>query len=125
MEESRILLANNLWTGSYYMEGLAIECALKSCLAGAVKEHDFPDKDFVLAMYVHNLEKLFKLNGALWDELQESMRSDSQLRLNWKTVRDWDDGKRYDIVSELEAAAFYSATSEAWHGIMEWIRRRW
>jgi hypothetical protein len=27
------------------MTGLAVECALKSCLAGAVKEHDFPDKD--------------------------------------------------------------------------------
>jgi hypothetical protein len=28
-------------------------------LASAVKEHDFPDKEFVNQMYIHNLEKLF------------------------------------------------------------------
>jgi hypothetical protein len=66
--------------------GLAVECALKSCLAGAVKEHDFPDKKFVNAMYVHNLEKLFKL------------------------IKDWDDSKRYDIVEELQAKALHEAT---------------
>jgi hypothetical protein len=48
------------------MTGLGVECVLKSCLAGAVKEYDFPDKDFVNAMYVHNLERLFRLNGGLW-----------------------------------------------------------
>ena len=45
-----MLLENKLWTGAYYMTGLAVECALKSCLAGAVKEYDFPDKDFVRDM---------------------------------------------------------------------------
>jgi len=50
LEEARVLLENKLWTGAYYMTGLAVECALKSCLAGAVKEYDFPDKDFVRDM---------------------------------------------------------------------------
>lgn len=58
LEEARVLLENGFWTGAYYLTGLSVECALKSCLAGEVKEHDFPDKDFVNAMYVHNLEKL-------------------------------------------------------------------
>jgi hypothetical protein len=118
-------LENQLWTGAYYMTGLAVECALKSCLASAVKEHDFPDKDFVNAMYVHNLEKLFKLNGALWVALQSDMRTDAKLNVNWSTVKDWDDGKRYDIVEGLAAGALYEATTEAGSGIMEWIRRRW
>lgn len=52
LEEARILLVNKQWTGAYYMAGLAVECALKSCLAAEVKEHDFPDKEFVNAMYV-------------------------------------------------------------------------
>jgi len=34
------------------MAGLAVECALKAYLAGDVKAHHFPDKDFVNAMYV-------------------------------------------------------------------------
>jgi hypothetical protein len=107
------------------MTGLAVECALKSCLASAVKEHDFPDKEFVNAMYVHNLEKLFKLNGALWDALQADMRGDAELNANWRTVKDWDDGKRYDIVGGFDAMALYEASTEIGSGVMEWIRGRW
>ena len=64
LQEANTLLRAGLWTGAYYLTGLAIECALKSCLAAAVREHDFPDKDFVNQMYVHKLTKLFELNGA-------------------------------------------------------------
>jgi len=125
LEEARVLLVNKLWTGAYYMSGLAVECALKSCLASAVKEHDFPDKDFVNAMYVHNLEKLFKLNGALWVAVQTDIKTDAKLSVNWSTVKDWDDSKRYDIVDELEGTALYEATTAAGSGVMEWIRGRW
>jgi hypothetical protein len=44
LEEGRVLLDGGLWTGTYYLTGLATECALKSCLAGAVKDYDFPTK---------------------------------------------------------------------------------
>lgn len=107
------------------MTGLAVECALKSCLASAVKEYDFPDKEFVNRMYIHDLEKLFQLNGKLWAELQSAMENDDKLSGNWNTVRDWDDGRRYDIVEESEARALYEASTEAGSGMMEWIRGRW
>ena len=125
LEEARVLLERQLWTGAYYLTGLAVECALKSCLAGAVKEHDFPDKQFVNQMYVHNLEQLFKLNGALWAQLQIEVRSDAKLANNWSTVKDWDDNNRYDIVEELAAKGLFDAATEADSGILEWIRRRW
>jgi HEPN domain-containing protein len=125
LDEARVLLANQLWTGAYYMTGLAVECALKSCLAGAVREHDFPDKEFVSGMYVHNLEKLFKLNGALWVALQADMKNDQKLNVNWSTVKDWDDSKRYAIVEELDAKALYDASTEAGSGVIEWIKGRW
>jgi len=124
-EEARVLLENQLWTGAYYMAGLGVECALKSCLASAVKEHDFPDRDFVNAMYVHNLEKLFKLNGALWVAFRADMKVSAKLNVNWSTVKDWDDGRRYDMVDESEARALYEATVEADSGVMDWIRRSW
>ncbi|MGB9492899.1 MAG: hypothetical protein WCA92_20730, partial [Terriglobales bacterium] len=79
LEEARILLDNRQWTGAYYLTGLAIECALKSCLASEVKQHDFPDKQFVNAMYVYNLENLFKLNAALWVGLQTEMQANPRL----------------------------------------------
>jgi len=125
IEEGRVLLENRLWTGAYYMTGLAVECALKSCLASEVREHDFPDKQFVTSMYVHNLGRLFQLNGALWVALQIDMQTDPKLRANWSTVKDWDDNKRYDIVEELEARALHEAASEAASGVMEWIRGKW
>jgi HEPN domain-containing protein len=125
LEEGRVLLENRLWTGAYYMTGLAVECALKSCLASAVKEHDFPDKEFVNAMYVHNLEKLFKLNGALWIALQVDVKADAKLSVNWSTVKDWDDSKRYDTVEELQARALHEATAGPGSAVMDWIRGRW
>lgn len=125
LEESRVLLENKLWTGAYYLTGLAVECALKSCLAREVKEFDFPDKDFVNKMYSHDLGKLFQLDVALWAALQSAMERDRKLSENWSTVKDWKDGKRYDIVEESEARALYEASTEAGSGVMEWIRGRW
>ena len=125
LEESRVLLENKLWTGAYYMTGLAVECALKSCLAGAVREYDFPDKQFVNEMYVHKLEKLFQLNGDLWEKLQDDMEIDGDLKVNWSTVKDWDDGRRYDVVEELKARELYDACTEPGSGVMEWIRGKW
>lgn len=76
-------------------------------------------------MYVHNLEKLFTLNGALWAELQDDMKTNKKLGVNWSVVKDWKDDKRYDIVDELVARALYEASTEAGSGLMEWIKGRW
>lgn len=125
LDEGRILLANNQWTGAYYLTGLGVECALKACLARAVKEHDYPDKRFVNGMYQHNLQNLIGLDAALLSALQADTSRDSRLESNWNTVKDWDDEKRYDIVDEQEAKGLYDAASELRSGVMPWIRGRW
>lgn len=125
LDEARVLLDSKLWTGAYYLTALAIECALKSCLAGAVKEYDFPDKRFVNQMYIHDLEQLFQLDASRWAQLQADMQTDKKLRNNWSIVKDWDDGKRYDVIEELTAKGLYEAATEASSGVLEWIRRRW
>jgi HEPN domain-containing protein len=119
LEEARVLLENKLWTGAYYFAGLAVECALKAYLASTVRQYDFPDTKFVERMYVHKLEQLFTLDGALWEQLQADMSSDPKLSANWSAVKDWDDGKRYDIVEELIARSLYNATTEAKSGVVE------
>jgi hypothetical protein len=125
LEEGKILLANNQWTGAYYLTGFAVECALKACLARAVKEYDYPDKKFVNGMYQHDLQSLIGLDAALLTDLQAGMALDSKLEANWKTVKDWDDEKRYDVVNEQEAKGLFDATTEAVSGVMPWIRGRW
>jgi len=125
LEEGRILLENGQWTGSYYLTGFAVECALKACMARAVKEYDYPDKKFVNDMYQHKLQKLVGLDVALWVTLQADMKSAPNLEINWNIVKDWDDEKRYDIVQEQEAKALYDASADAGSGVMQWIRGKW
>ena len=125
LDEGRILLANNQWTGAYYLAGLAIECALKACLARTVKEHDYPDKKFVNGMYQHNLQNLIGLDAVLLAGLQADTARDPKLEANWNTVKDWDDEKRYDVVDEQEAKGLYDAVTEVGSGVMPWIKGRW
>jgi len=125
LEEGRILLENRHWTGSYYLTGLAVECALKACLAKAVKEYDYPDKKFVNEMYQHKLQKLMELDVALWAGLQADINKDPALAANWSTVKDWDDEKRYDIVQEQISRSLFDAVVGARSGVMHWIRGRW
>ncbi len=125
LEEGRVLLQNGQWTGSYYLTGFAVECALKACLARSVKEYDYPDKKFVNEMYQHKLQKLVTLDAALWVALQDDMKNDPNLEVNWNTVKDWDDEKRYDTVQEQEARGLYGATADAASGVMQWIRGKW
>ena len=125
VEEAGALLQHEHWTGAYYLTGLGMECALKSCLARAVQQHDFPDKSFINKAYTHKLEELARLDGQLWVQLNDEIGVDAILRDNWNTVRQWDDEKRYMVVEETEARSLYSAATEPVSGILEWIRRRW
>ena len=45
--------------------------------------------------------------------------------MNWSSVKDWDDSKRYDIVEELQAKALHEATVVSGSGVMDRIRGRW
>ncbi len=123
--EATVLLERGFWTGAYYLIGLGVECALKSCLARAVERHDFPDKSFINKAYTHKLEELARLDGELWVELNDEIENNAALRKNWSTVRQWDDEKRYRVVEEAEARSLHSAATEANYGVLEWVRRRW
>ncbi len=125
LEEARVLLDNKLWTGAYYMTGVAVECALKAYLAQAVQQYDFPEKKFINQVYTHNLEELVRLDAALWLELQNEVNTNVKLQTNWSTVSLWNNESRYEVIAELEATSLYAATIEPGTGVMEWIKRRW
>lgn len=125
LEEARVLLERKLWTGAYYMTGLAVECALKAFLAQAVQQYDLPDKSFVNRIYTHKLKELVQIDTALWVELENEIKTDIQLRTNWSTVLLWNDENRYEVVDELQATSLYAATTEPATGVMDWIKRRW
>lgn len=121
LEEARTLARGNLYSGAYYLAGLAVECALKACIAKQTRKFDFPDKNKVQESWSHDLEKLFKL-AEVEKELKEAVRGEASLADNWALVKDWDVSSRHERVTDVRKAKDLMRAVE---GAMEWLRLHW
>jgi hypothetical protein len=108
---------------AYYLTGLAVECALKACIARNTKRHDFPPgQDAVKDIYTHKLGKLMgaaKLQAAF----DADIKTNSSLNKNWAVVKDWDVSSRY-LTKGLNGRDLYRAVAGK-NGVMQWLRQRW
>jgi hypothetical protein len=102
---------------------LAVERALKACIAKKTKRHDFPaDAKHAGRVYSHDLMEFLKLAG-LDIQLDRDMRGNPQLAANWGVVKAWKVGCRYettglngkDMVDSLESP----------DGVLTSIKQRW
>jgi len=124
-EEASALLSAGHYPGAYYLAGYAVECALKACVAKQVRQFDFPDKKLANAAFTHDLEQLVKVAG-LETDLEQAMRNNKNLELNWTIVKDWSEQARYQPrISRAKARDFLSACSAPRNGILSWVKRRW
>ena len=120
--EAKVLLDRNLPDGSYHLSGLAVEAALKACIARDTKRFDFPDKVRVSKSHVHDLSQL--LDVAV---LRHQLGMDDRivvpgLATYWAIVKDWQVESRYRISIDLKTASdFYRAA----RGVARWLRRYW
>jgi HEPN domain-containing protein len=121
--EARILLDAGYYSGSYYLAGYSVECALKACIAKQVQRHDFPDKKRVQDSYTHSLPELLRIA-----ELQAQMKADGlaapTLGTSWVTVQRWTEASRYSVMTQIDAQDMIRAVAGA-GGILPWIVRRW
>ena len=101
-----------------------MECALKSCIAKNTRRHDFPDKKTVNDSYSHHLPGLVAVAG-LNSLLLSELNRDPEFSLNWSTLKDWSEERRYRLNSEQEARDLYRAVTGRLHGVMRWIRQHW
>lgn len=124
LREARVLLHNRQYDGAYYLAGLAVECALKACIARRTRRYDFPDKQLANESYTHNLARLLKMAG-LVPILDHDSRTQPTLSTNWAVVKDWDVDSRYTANEQRKARDLYAAISARRHGVMTWIRQRW
>lgn len=124
--ESEILLAAEKWSGAYYLGGYAVECALKACICKLTKVDEFPDKDFAASCWSHKLEPLLELAG-LAKALAADFGGDPKhpLRLNWKTVSQWNEKRRYEAISKGWAEELVAAITDQENGMLTWLKRRW
>lgn len=123
LRDARVLLNNGNLEAAYYLTGLAIECAVKACIARNTKRHDFPpDQRALNDIYTHNLVKLVgaaKLESALDVDSKRNI----SLKNNWDVVKDWNINCRYET-GGLNARDMYRAVAGR-NGVMQWLRQRW
>ena len=122
-DEATILASNRKQQGAYYLAGLAIECALKACIAKKTKRHQFPlGRDYVNDVYQHNLEGLLKVAN-LEKQLVEEMNKNRGFEVNWNVVKAWDVERRYDLIG-LRGSDMVAAVT-APDGVLQWIKQHW
>jgi hypothetical protein len=122
-DEATILAKNGKQQGAYYLAGLAIECALKACIAKKTKRHQFPfGRDYVNEVYQHNLEGLLKV-AELERKLDDEMRANPGFAKKWNVVKEWDVQRRYDVTG-LKGSDMVTAVT-AHDGVLQWIKQHW
>ena len=121
--EARLLARSGKEEGAYYFAGMAIECALKACIAKKTKRHDFPpDKKQIEKVYTHDLAQLLRLAG-LEGDLDADAKNNAVLGRNWSTVKNWNNDSRYQT-SGLNGKDMHAASIGP-DGVLTWIKRRW
>jgi AbiV family abortive infection protein len=119
------LLLHGRFGGAYYLAGLAVECALKACIAKNVNQNDFPDLNRVKKSYSHNLEQLAETAGIQAKLDFETTRSTVFAR-NWNIVRLWQVESRYmPTIDSKTANEMYAGVTEATDGVLPWLRTLW
>ena len=108
IEEARSLINASHFPGAYYLTGLAVECAIKACIAKETEQYEFPDKNRVTDSWKHNLAELINTAG-LQQELLKTGRADQQFEANWRTVKDWNVESRYEKKTSKRRKASHSS----------------
>jgi len=123
LKDARVLMQRGNVEGAYYLTGLAVECAVKACIARNTRRHDFPPpQNTVRDIYSQDLAKLIKLAG-LQGALDTETTKNSSLNKNWAVIKDWKNESRY-LTKGLNARDLYRAVAGR-DGVMQWLRQRW
>lgn len=124
LSDARVLIRSGNLAGAYHLTGLAVECALKACIAKNTKRNDFPpNMNTVRDIYSHDLGKLISV-AKLETALDADRRRNTPLDNKWAVViKDWNINSRY-AVGGLNARDLYRAVAGR-NGVMQWLRQRW
>lgn len=141
IKESKVLLREGFYNGSYYLSGYAVECALKACIAKKTRRYEFPDKELVKKIYTHDLSQLLKVAGLEGDYRQRS-NVDAEFELRWNVVKLWSEDARYEHIAgpfraitfpkpsirsraEERARTLHDAIVNRKRGILPWLKMYW
>ena len=124
LQDATALLASSNFSGTYYISGYIVECALKACIAKLTNQYDFPDKKVAEDSWTHDLEKLVRAANLATD-LDRDRKANSRFDDNWSVVKDWSERSRYRVYSQDEAQELYDAIVDGTDGVLQWVQRFW
>jgi len=105
------------------LTGLAVECAVKACIARNTERFQFPpNPNAIKDIYTHDLITLIKA-AKLKTELDADRRASAALNSRWDVVEDWSIDSRYALIG-LNARDMYQAAAGR-NGVMQWLRQHW
>ena len=123
LNDARVLMRRGNVEGAYYLTGLAVECAVKACIAKNTRRHDFPPSQSAIKdIYTHDLSKLIGA-AKLQPILDADRRNNLAFNNKWDVVKDWNVNSRYEVRG-LNARDLYRAVAGR-NGVMQWLRQRW
>ena len=125
--DAEALLAAGRWAGAYYLGGYAVECGLKACILAYVEDNPhiiFSDKSFQNKCWTHKIESLIQASD-LTQQRDTDTKVNLDLATNWSLVNDWNEGFRYEQVTEAKARTLHRAITHNIDGVLPWIRARW
>ena len=123
IEDAKALLDAKRYSAAYYIAGYAVECALKSCIAGKTGKDDFPPKDGN-KYYTHSIEQLLKY-ADLDVEYDERKRADADFAASMTLVTDWKEEARYQTTDQRKAEELFRAITDDERGVLPWLRAYW
>ena len=124
LSDAEFLFQNERYSNAYYLFGYAAEIAIKARIAVRFRPETIPDKNFVNAVYSHNLNSLIGLAGLL-EDLNSARKASLEFDSHWSTVSDWNESVRYDVVDVFLSASMRNAMMDRDNGVFEWLQARW
>jgi HEPN domain-containing protein len=123
LKDARVLMRNGNLEAAYYLTGLAVECAVKACIAKNTRRYDFPpNQNAIKDIYTHDLAKLIRA-AKLETALDTDRESNILFKSKWDVLKDWNMNSRY-ATGGLNARDLYAAVTGR-NGVMQWLRQRW
>ncbi|HZU76625.1 MAG TPA: HEPN domain-containing protein [Dehalococcoidia bacterium] len=122
--EAKALLDRRLYDGAYYLAGYAVECALKACIAKQTRRFEFPDRDWAIKVFTHDLRSLMR-SAQLEEALAVESTADQIFGRYWALVCDWRETSRYERHTAEAARTMFDAINDPTHGVLRWLRLHW
>jgi len=124
LRDAEVLFAGRCYSGSYYLAGHVVECALKACIAKNTRRGEFPNLQTVQKSYTHNLRNLLGLAG-LESASDTRAVSNPSFARNWALVVAWSETSRYEEHNRAEARDLLIAVADPQNGVLPWLRTLW